>query len=1020
MKKCLLFIILSVCHYVIHAQDQPTSSDRALSIQGKVMEKSTGQPLAGVQVTLKSDAKNTVLTNVIGVFNITVPSGNAVLIIHALGYTDLEVPVDGKTFLTIDLEAVAASNLDEVVVVGAVIKRRDLTGSVATIDSRRIGITPTTDINQAIQGKVAGVYITNSAQPGSASTIKVRGSNSINFGTGPIFVVDGVIMDGNYNTLNPDDVASMEVLKDASATALYGSRGSNGVILVTTKRGKKGTGKIDYNAWIGWSKYARKMKFLNTHDLYNLRADAFANQYMEANPGADRQAYLNRITSDTSKLVFAQYEKDSYRQNKTYDWVGAVSRGAMQQNHTLDFNGGTDKGTYYISLNYTDQKGLLKGSDYQRMGARVNIDQNVKSWLKVGTYTTYTHSKADITDGSVFSTAAGANPMLPIDTTAMYVLKWADINNQDQYNPLRSLYIQNQQYINRLLTSNYISVSPIKDLTIRSTFSADIYNQQQYTYVPMTTGQDKRNSNHGNAIQYKGETTNLQWDNAATYSRNFGEHHLDFLIGTSMQKNINNYNKVTAYGFPSDDFGYMYLGGAYSRDRQVLESDFITTTLMSYIGRANYSWKGKYFATATLRYDGSSKFGPNNRWGAFPSLAIAYDMSRENFMTNLAIISHWKWRAGYGIVGNQNIPNYAFVSLYRPSYTNGAAIYRNDGRMGNPDIQWERQKQLNIGADIGLLQDRLQLTAEYFDIRNDKLLMVRTLALTSGFKTVVFNVGALQNRGLEFTLNYAIVRSKELQWNFNFMISRDRNKITKLYGLTPAIYNKGGFTSVEIQRTGNLFVGESLNNIYTYKFAKIAQVSDTAKLSGINFGRTVHPGDIVPVDRDGNNIINDNDRYVVGKTDPNFYGGFGTDLTYKGFGINVFFNYSSGLKRISYAYESAISSAGITVASTDMLNRWTPTHTNTNIPRAVYGGGRFTVSDVDLAIQDASFLRMAVLSLSYTIPKRVNGKAIFDNARIYVTGSNLLLFTKDKGYDPETGDNFPNTKTFSMGLNLSL
>lgn len=1016
MKRCLLFLLLCACAFLVHAQDQT----HGLTIQGRVREKSTGQPIPGVQVTLKSNPKNIVTAGASGEFTIAVPSGNAVLLIHALGYPDMEVDVANRASITVDLEANGASNLDEIIVVGAVVKRRDLTGSIATIDAKTISITPTSDINTAIQGKVAGAYVTNSAQPGTAASIKIRGNNSLSYGTSPIFVVDGVIVGDNLNALNPDDVASMEVLKDASATALYGSRGANGVVLVSTKKGKKNTGIVHYNSWISWSEYERKMHFMNAQQLYNLRADAFANQYIENNPNADRQAYLNRITSDTSNLVFAKYEQDTYRSGKSYDWLNAVSQNGMAQNHTLDFSGGSDKGTYYLSLNYTDQKGLLKGSDYKRMGARINIDQNVKSWLKIGTYTTFTHSITDVVDGSVFPTAVGANPLLPVDTAGLYDLKWADIINQDQYNPLRSLYIQDNQYLNRLLSSTYIAISPIKDLTIRSSFSADISSEQQYTYVPTTTGQDLRNSNHGNAIQYKTENYNLQWDNSATYLKNFGEHHFNFLVATSMQQNTSNYNSITAYGFPNDDFGYMYLGGAYSRDRTVLASDFTTTTLMSYLGRAEWGWKDKYFATATLRYDGSSKFGANHKWGAFPSLAVAWDMSRENFMSKVSVVSHWKWRVGYGIAGNQNIPDYAFKTLYRPSYTNGTVTYVSDGRLGNPDLQWEKQKQLNIGTDIGLLNDRLNLTADYFRINNDKLLIDQTLATTSGFTNTVANVGSLQNKGIEFTLDYAIVKQKDLQWNFRFMISRDVNKVTKLYGNTTAIYNKGGYTGVEIQRTGNYFVGQSINTIYSYKFLKIAQVGDTAKLSGINFGgRTVHPGDIVPVDKDGNGIINDDDRYVVGKTDPNFYGGFGTDVTYKGFGINVFFNYSSGLKRISSLYESGIQSDGMEVASTDMLNRWTPTHTNTNIPRAVYGIPRFNVSDVDLGVQNASFLRMSVLSLSYTLPRMAKGN-IFDNAKIYVTGSNLWLLTKDKGYDPETGDGFPNTKSVTVGLNLSL
>ncbi|HTI91443.1 MAG TPA: TonB-dependent receptor plug domain-containing protein, partial [Puia sp.] len=486
MTKYLFLLLLCACTCLVHAQGQT----QGLTIQGKVREKSTGQSIPGVQITLKSDPKNIVTANISGDFTITVPSPNAVLIVHALGYSDIEVNVGNKTAVTIDLETNAISNMDEIIVVGAVVKRHDLTGSVATVDAKTIGMTPTSDIGTAIQGKVAGVYVTNSAQPGTAASIKVRGNNSLSYGTSPIFVVDGVIVGDNLNALNPDDIASMEVLKDASATALYGSRGANGVVLVSTKKGKKNTGLVHYNSWISWSEYERKMKFMNAQQIYNLRADAYANEYIRQNPGADRQAYLNQITSDTSTAVFAPYEQQTFRSGKSYDWLDAVSQNGMAQNHTLDFSGGSDKGTYYLSLNYTDQKGLIPGADYKRMGARINIDQNVKSWLKVGTYTTFTHSITDVVDGSIFPTAVAANPLLPIDTAGLYTLKWGGIDNQDQYNPLRSLYIKNNEYLNRLLTSNYISVTPIKDLTIRSSFSADISNEQQYTYIPTTTGQD--------------------------------------------------------------------------------------------------------------------------------------------------------------------------------------------------------------------------------------------------------------------------------------------------------------------------------------------------------------------------------------------------------------------------------------------------------------------------------------------------------------------------------------------------
>ncbi len=1011
--KNRLTLLLLLCVPCLFAYAQ------GITIHGKIVDKKNGDPVAGAQVSLKSAPGKITLTNDAGQFNLTVPSIPAELLVKSLGYKDQDITATGNDNLIITLENDNGGQLDEVVVVGAVLKRKDLTGAVASINADKIAATPTSGINQAIQGKLPGARITASAAPGADASIKVRGNNSIQFGTNPIFVVDGAIIEGNFNTLNPDDIASVEVLKDASATAMYGSRGANGVVIVTTKKGKKGAGTISYNTWIGWQKFSKKMNTLGTHDLYNLRVDAFANQYMEQNPNGNRQQYINLITSDSGN-VFAPYEQQAYRDNKTYDWLDAVDRTAMQQNHTLSFSGGSDKGTYLFSVNYTDQQGLIKGADYKRLGGRLNLEQYVKSWLKVGTNTTFNRGISQVTNSSVFSAAVNANPMLPIDTGYTY-LKWAGIIDNNAYNPFKSLSIVSNNYLNRLLTSNYISVNINKDITIRSTLSADLMTQQNYAYIPSNVGQSIRNNDQGHATHYKAENNNWQWDNTITYTKRFGKNSLTALAGTSTQQNSSNYDQIDAYGFPNNDFTYMYLNGAYSKDKFVLGSDFVTTTLSSYLARADYSFDNKYFVTATLRYDGSSKFGANHKWGAFPSAGLAWDMSREHFMSGFSWLNRMKWRVGYGIAGNQNIPNYAYVSLYRPTYNNGSYSYQSDGRRGNPNLKWERQKQLNLGVELAFLNNRLNFTADYFNIVNDDLLMQQTLATTSGFTNTISNVGALKNTGIELNLGYAIIQQKDLQWNINVNLSSDKNRITRLYGNTTAIYNKGGYTGVEIQRTGNLFVGESLNNIYSYKFQKIAQQSDMDKIKDIDFGgRTVHPGDIIPVDKDGNKVINDNDRYVVGKTDPAFYGGFGTDLSYKGFGLNVFFNYSSGLKRISGFYEGMISSAGMSVAHTDMLNRWTPDHTNTTVPRALYGISRFNVSDVDLGLQNSSFLRMSTATLSYTLPKKITQRASLDNARIYITGTNLLLFTKDKGYDPETGDGYPNAKAVIVGLNISL
>lgn len=1003
----MLFCLVAVCSF-----------GQNVTVKGRVTDSATKVPLFGATVALKSDLTKATITNDAGEFSLNIPAANAVVLIHAFGYKDIETTVGSQTFLEIALDE-EAQGLEEIVVVGAVVRRESLTGSVASINAARIAQTPTNSINQALQGKLAGAYVVSNSQPGSDASIRIRGNNSIQFGTNPIFVVDGVIIDGGFNTLNPDDIASIDVLKDAASTAIYGSRGANGVVLVTTKKGKSGAGKVSYNGWFGVQQFSKKMDMMNGKDLFDLRVDAYANAFIEKNPLGNRQQYITDSLMGPNSLAFGQYELDAYRQGKSYDWLDAVTRKGLQQNHTLNFSGGTEKGTYFLSFNYTDQRGLVKSSGYKRLGGRMNLEQNIKPWLKVGTNTSFTNTKDDYVDGSVFSVAAVANPLLPVDTTGYY-LKYGDIENQDAYNPLRSLGIIGDNFSNRLLSANYINISPIKDLNIRSTVSFDLTNQQTLWYTPMTTGQDRRNSNNGKASQRKDIYNNLQWDNTISYNKSFGGHYLSLLGGTSMQQNKYNYNQVDAFGFPNDDFGYKYLNGAYSKDKTTLSSDFVTTTLLSFLGRADYNFNDKYFVTATLRYDGSSRFGANNKWGAFPSVALAYDMSKEAFISNIRSVSRLKWRAGYGVAGNQNIPNYAFASLYRPNYTNNSVTYVSDGRLGNPNLHWERQKQLNLGVDLGLFQNRLNLTADYFNINNDDLLMVRTLSTTTGFTNTVSNVGALNNKGIEFTIGAALIQKRDFQWNMNLMLSSDRNKVKKLYGDTKAIYNKGGYTGVEIQRTGNLFLGESLNSVYSYKFEKIAQQSDMERVKDIDFaGRTVHPGDIMPQDRDGNGVINDDDRYVVGKLNPKFYGGFGTDLTYKGIGLNMFFNYSYGLKRLSGLYEGLMSSSGVSAAHEDLRNRWTPENTSANVPRALYGIPRYSYGDTDLGLQDASFLRLSTLTVSYSLPRKISSSLLLENTRLYITGTNMLRFTKDKGYDPETGDGYPNAKMLTAGLNIT-
>ncbi|WP_170122747.1 TonB-dependent receptor [Mucilaginibacter oryzae] len=983
-------------------------------VSGKVVDEK-GLPVPGVSVTIKGTKTGTV-TDSNGAFSLNVAPGT-VLVISAVGFDTQEVPAkEGAMNIAL---VPSNNNLTEVVVVGAVVKKGDLTGSVGSVNEKTLKEIPTTNINQAIQGRVAGVLIQNNdPRPGGSVSIKIRGNNSIQYGSNPIYVVDGLVIEDGFNSINPDDVASVDILKDASATALYGARGANGVVLITTKKGKVGEGKIDYNAWYGRSFFARNVHYLNAQQIADLRVDAWANRYMDDNPNADRAAYIKTLLSPGSP-AFGADELRVYNSGQSYNWLDQIKQTGIQQNHTMSFSkGSADGSSMYVSFNYTDQKGLLKTSDYKRYGGKINLDQKIKPWLKIGTNTTFARTEESYIDGGVFNIAANANPLLPVNDTAAY-LSWKGTPDVNLYNPIRSLSIDGKGNQNRLLTTNYLVVNPIPGLNIRSGFSVDIRNQNYFNYIPQTLGQSLRNSTKGSATQRKENWVNWQWDNSISYDKLIGKNNFSGLLSFGLTKNQYDNNQVDVQGFGTDEFSFKNLGAAYLKDKFVLQSNFTANSLISYIARFNYNYDNKYFATLTGRYDGSSRLGAGNRWGIFPSLALAWNVAREEFMKD-AGIDNLKLRAGYGVAGNQNIPDFAYRSLYVAVITNGTVTYKPDGRLGNPDLKWEKQKQLNVGLDLSILKNRLNITADYFIIHNNDLLMRRSITTISGFNNTIQNVGSLLNKGVEVNVNARLINDHDFQWDFSANISSYRNRITKLYGNVDAIYNYGGFTGVDIQRQGNLFLGKSLNSIYTYKFEKIAQQSDMDAIKGVDYGgRTIRPGDIIPVDINGDKKIDDADRIVVGNTDPKFYGGFSTNFTYKNLSLNGVFTYSTGGKKISGLYEGLLSGTGEYAGIADELNRWTPTNTNSNIPRAYIGTGRYSIGETDYAVQNSSYLRLSALTVAYSFNQPFMKKAKLSNLRVYLTGNNLFTITKYKGYDPEGGDGYPMQRMIVAGVNVS-
>ncbi|MFC4675169.1 SusC/RagA family TonB-linked outer membrane protein [Dysgonomonas termitidis] len=994
-----------------------------MTVTGVITDSQTKEPVIGASVAVKGTTTGT-FSDENGQYSISA-ARNSTLTFSLLGYEAKEVTVTGEimnvTLMSLDFQ------IDEVVIVGATFKKSDLTGAIGSVSSKVLEEKPVTNINQALQGRVAGVFISNPTRPTDDASIKIRGINTINGSTDPIYVVDGMVMDNSFsgfNAVNLNDVASIEVLKDASATALYGSRGSNGVVVITTKKGRKGEGRVTYDGWVGFQTYANTPKTMNTSQLFELRKEAYTNGYKQTNPNGDVNAYINDVIMG-SNTVFADYEFNAYKNNENYDWLDAVSRTGVQQSHVVSLSNGDDRGTYYLSFGYTDNKGVIEKSGQKKYSGRINADQQIKPWLKVGTNTSYTRTNNTLVDDGIMNRARLANPMLAI-SDELKTLNWQGIFDQNNFNPLRSLKVDNDLAYNRLLSSNYININPIEGLNLRSTFSVDYAQKQQNKYTPNDIYESERYGTQGEAVDNRDTRTVWQWDNTISYATTINNlHKLNGMLGTSATQTNYSYINGTSTGYGSNLFGYHSLQSGYKKDQRGLSSGWSKQTLLSYIARVNYTYADKYLLTATARYDGSSKFADGNQWGIFPSLSAAWNITQEDFMKNQTLFDQLKLRAGFGVVGNQNIDDFAYLSLYNVSYTGTSETgYTNsfvsNGRRGTPDISWEKQKQWNLGLDMAFLKGRINLSVDAFLIKNKDLLMSHSLPTTTGYSTTIENIGAIENKGLEFALNANLMRTKDFEWNFAATLSMDKNKVTQLYGNTGVVYNVDGDRN--IQKEGNLFLGESRNTLYIWRTGGIAQAVDMDRLNGINWnGYNVNPGDLYPLDVNDDKQIDQNDRVVVGSTDPKFYGGFSSDFSWKGLSLNAVFSYSYGAKKLSPWYESLIGSTGSSVASADLLDRWTPENTDAKFPRALAGFdyNHYNAGQMDFSVQKASFLRLSALTLAYTFPAKVVNAMKLSNLRVYTTGSNIFCLTDYKGYDPETGDWYPPTRMWTFGVNIA-
>lgn len=1006
-------------------------------VTGQVVDENS-EPLIGASVKVKGSSVGAP-TDLDGNFTLKAEPG-ATLVVSYIGYEtrEVKVPASGKMKIILENDA---NQLDGVVVVGVLMKKSDLTGAVSHVDSEVLTQKPVTNINEALQGRVAGVNITRGITPSDDSSIKIRGTNTINSGSSPIYVVDGLVMDnqfGFYNSINVNDVESIEVLKDASATALYGSRGANGVIVITTKKGRKGEGTVSYDGWVSFSTMGHRPETMSAQETFDLRAEAFMNGYIYNNPNstaAERQAYWDDVIMG-SNTVFSDEEFAGYRSGKTYDWLDQVTKTGVEHNHSVSFSKGTDNSSIYLSLGYSGLDGVVKGTEQDKYYGRINAETYIKPWLKIGTNTSYTYVKDDMTDSSVYNMALErSNPLIDYapykddatrhneDYLTLYWRVRSEENN-NYYNPFNSMEIQTERERYHFTSANYININPFKGLNIRSTFAINHAEQSWNQFIPSGIQESIRHkSGDAYATQQRFGDTQWQWDNTISYDTQIKEvHNISAFLGTSASRYVYKVLKGGGKRYASNDLGWNVLGSSADRENRELESDYQTSSLLSYVGRINYNYDYRYFFTFTGRYDGSSKFAKGNRWGFMPSFSVAWDVTNEKFFPQHSFLSRLKVRAGYGVVGNQDISNYQYLTLYYPQQSNGEAFYGTDGRRGTPGITWEKQKQTNIGLDLGFFKNRLNITADLYFITNSNLLMSHSLPKTSGYSYTVENIGELENKGFEMTINATPILTKDFQWNISANLSLDRNKVTKLYGGVTEILNG-------TDRQGNIFIGESLSNIYTYKSGGIANEDNRELWEGIDYnGRTVGLGDLFVLDISGpdgepDGVIDQNDRYVYGNTDPKFYGGFSTDFTWKGLTLNAVFNYSVGGHRISSYYESLISSVGLGYASPDLKDHWTEDNTDAYFPRVLTnteGYNRFGAGETDRYIQSTSYLRLATLTLAYNLPEKWLKHVFMKSARVYFTASNLFTLTGYKGFDPELGDyNYPPTRSYTIGLNFS-
>lgn len=990
-----------------------------VAISGKVTDDSGG-PLPGVSIMIKGTQQGT-STDVAGEYKLVVSDLPVTLVFSFVGYIPKEIRITNQSYQTVQL-ATDTKSLEEVVVVGyGTVKKSDLTGSVSKISEDNIKATPIVSLDRAMQGRAAGVQvITNSAKPGGSSTIRIRGSGSVNASNDPLYVVDGFPTD-NLNSINPSDIESIEILKDASATAIYGSRGANGVVLVSTKRGAAGKTVVTYEGYYGVQSVRRTIPLLNGQQFAEFVNDAQVN-----NGGAP---YFDGSSAD--RPLPAEIGKGT-------DWQEAILQKAPIQNHQLGISGGSEKSKYAISFGYYGQDGIIKNSDFKRYTLRSNIDAEISPRIKVGltfqgAYTQSNDAQTEPTGNlsytGVISAALNYSPTFKMyNDDGSYYKNQGQLNGLGADNPLALVYeFTNKNSLIRLLANSYVDIKIAEGLNLRSSLGADLQSSRLNYYVT-------RNAIVGASVQGSASvntTQRINWlnENTLNYTKSINpKNTISALAGYTIQE-IKGENAVANANTFSNDFAeYNNLG---TGSTLIAPSSAANEwALISYLARVNYGYDDRFLLTLTGRRDGSSRFGPNRKFGFFPSGALAWKLHNEKWMASIPAVSEAKLRTSYGLSGNQEIGNYRYLAnISATPYVIGGVLNTGSatGGIANPDLRWERNAQFDIGLDLGLFRNRINISADYYYKKTSDLLFDVGVPTSSGFTTTLKNIGSVQNKGIELSINTINIDKAGFRWNSEFNITFNRNKILTLDGRQEFRTGADATISNTSQNPILLRVGSELGNYYGLIMDGIFQSQSEVDNSA---QKTAKPGDIRYVDRNGNGVINDDDRDILGNANPDFFGGINNTLTYKGFEFNVFVQGSYGNEILNYGSFDQLNFTGGNNQSARVLDRWTPSNPSNTIPRANAAGGSRLLSS--LHVEDGSYLRFKNISIGYNLPQNWRSKFRAQAAKVYIAAQNLFTVTRYNGYDPEVNrygssslsqgidyGGYPAAKTILVGLNLT-